>query len=182
MQPQSASFWKAEIPAQPVERRLVWQFGDRRGELTVFIHPGQPVPNLVDLSEKTMARITLEQTALRPERSVAPGFAFASIGKSPTTGSAVVIGPGNREIPVVESPARADSAEAQTMKARMDRANDATPPAQVAPGDYAVGMLVRKDILFFYPLAAVTTKAEVESYLEGAGSTDDLIKDLPFQS
>jgi hypothetical protein len=43
-------------------------------------------------------------------------------------------------------------------------------------------MLVRKDILFFYPLAAVATKAEVESYLEGAGSTDDLIKDLPFQS
>lgn len=161
---------------------MLWQFGDRRGELTVFIHPGQPVPNLADLSEKVADRAALEQAALKPEQAIAPGFVFALVGKSPTTGTAVVIGPGNREIPVVTPPVAEAEESAQTMKARMDRAGDATPPAQVAPGDHAVGLLVRQDILFFYPVAAVGTDEEIETYRDGAGSTTELIQELPFQS
>lgn len=182
MQPQRASFWQTATPAQPVERRLLWQFGDRRGELTVFIHPGQPVPNLADLSEKAAERATLDEASLRPEQAISPGFVFALVGKSPTTGTAVVIGPANREIPVVIPPDADAKEQVQTMKARMDRTGDATPPAQVAPGDCAVGLLVRQDILFFYPVAAVGTDEEIESYRDGAGSTTELIHELPFQS
>ncbi len=183
MESSTASFWQTQTPDRPVERRLLWQFGDRRGELTVFVHPGQPVPNLTDLSERAANHLTLGHGSLKPGQSIAPGFVFATVGKSPATGTAVVIGPGSREIPVVESPDVATKRDrAQTMKARMDQAGDATPPAQVAPGDHAVGLLVRKEILFFYPVAAVGTDEEVEAYREGAGSTTDLIKDLPFQS
>lgn len=162
----------------------MWQFTDGRGELTIFIHPSQPVPDLTDISEKTAADRTLGQDTLSPDTPVAPGFVFAQIGKSEVSGEAVVIGPGNREIPVVEFPPEPSAAASghETMQTRMDRAADATPPAQVAPGDCAVGILVRKDVLYFYPLAAVTTDAEAETYREGAGSTDELIHELPFQS
>ncbi len=183
MQHHSASFWHAKTAAQPLERRLQWRFDRGPGELTVFIYPGQPVPDLSTVSEKTAGGRTLDQTALESGAPVAPGFVFSRVVRSATTGGPVVVGPGNREIPVVETAVRApDAPDPQTMADRMARTGEATPPAQVAPGDHAVGLLVRRDVLFFHPLAAVSTEAEVESYREGTGSTDDLVRELPFQS
>jgi hypothetical protein len=181
MQHHAASAWHPET-SHPVGRRLVWMFAGGRGELMSYIYSGQPIANLGDLSEKAAAAVTLEQSALDPEQAVAPGFVFAKVGRS-ATGEPIVHGPGHREVPVISIAADEASNDVdQSMQMRMDRTEDAMPPAQVAPDDHAVGILVRQDILLFYPVIAVDTEVEVESYQEGSATTDDLIHELPFQS
>lgn len=181
MQHQPASFWQSETTARPVERRLWWPF-DGHKELTVFIYPAQAVPALAHLSEKATSALELDQSSLSPDTPVAPGFVFAPVVSSSATDTPVVIGPGHREIPVIAPPARPSDPEVHSMQARMDQTNAAVPPAPVTPGDQAVGLLVRTEILSFHPIVIVGTDAEVHSYREGTGSTDDLLRELPFQS
>lgn len=178
------AFW-AQQSSQPIERRVVWQFGKQRGELSISIAAGSPVPDLAGISEGMAQTATLQAAALSPDQAVAPQLVFAAIqSASHSVGvHPVVIAPGHREVPVVQLGSsvgvKTDTLDYQT---QMKQSGTAMPPAQVAVGDHAVGFLVRTDVLHFYPLAAIDVPEEIETYREGAGSTADLIHVLPFQS
>lgn len=161
----------------------MWQFPDGQGELGLAIYPNMTVPDLAWMSERHLDSITVDGTALIRGQSIAPRFVFAAVTEGSHTKVPVVTGPNHREITLVESPlpAAAKDDEAK-MEQKMAEAGAALLPAQLAPSDHAVGFLVRMDVLYFYPLTAANLPEEIESYHEGAGSTNDLIQELPFQS
>jgi hypothetical protein len=177
MNEKTAKFWQSDSAASPVERRVVWQ-GSEGGELGISIAPDWPVPNLTRMSEGMVTTATAHLSD--PNQILAPQFIFAMIGKS-DAGHSIVKGPGGQEFPIfMAEPSTA--VESMNIQDAMNRAKAAMPPAQVAPGDSAVGFLIRTDKSRFYPLVAVTTPEEIESYREGAGTTADLIHSLPFQN
>lgn len=178
------AFW-AQPATKPIDRRVVWQFGQQRGELSISIAAGSPVPDLAGISEKMTEAATVQAAALSPDQAIAPQLVFAAIqSASHSVGvHPVVIAPGHREVPVIQLGSNSDvKTDTLDYQAQMKESSTALPPAQVAVGDHAVGFLVRTDVLHFYPLAAIDVPEEVETYREGAGSTADLIHSLPFQS
>lgn len=179
----TAAFWKNTAADTPVERRVLWQFPDGQGELGLAIYPNYPVADLAWMSEQQMDAVTLDGASLIRGQSVAPRFLFAAVTDGSHGHAPIVTGPNHREINLVESPVpKAAANDDAEIEEKMAQAGAALLPAQLAPGDHAVGFLVRTDVLFFYPLTAINLAEEIESYQQGHGSTNDLIQELPFQS
>ena len=182
MSKRTAAFWKNTATETPVQRRVLWQFPDGQGELSVAVYPNQPVPDLAWMTEPQVEAVTVDGTSLVRGQAVAPRMLFASVETGSHAEVPVVTGPNHREITLVESPAPAEAAGDGSMQDKLQQAGAAILPAQVAAGDHVLGFLVRMDVLYFYPLAAVNIPEEVEAFKEGTGSTNDLIQELPFQS
>ena len=173
----SGEFWE-NGDATPVTRRVVFGFSGARGELTVSVTPGRPIPDLANVSERMMLEATVPAAQAQPGQTVYPQFVFAAV----ETGEdgPVVYGPGHRAISLLRLPAGKGEDETLDYAAKLEQAKAALPPAPVDANEGTVGFLVRTDVLHFYPLIRVP-QAEHEHFQEGAGSTDDLIQALPFQ-
>ncbi len=189
------TFWTGDISTSAVERRLVFAFGRRTGELTVSIALDQPVPDLSRLSDAMLAAAALESKQLSDGETIVPQLVFAAVSGSkldphgtknagPLT--PVVTAHDGREIHVIQvaAPVTASesAAEELDMASQMRRASAAIPAAAVAPGDYAVGFFIRNQVLHYYPLLAVTLPSDLESYKDSSATTTDLVPLLPFQS
>lgn len=176
------SVWKTHDSSQPIERRLIFPFAKRRGELVLSITPGQPIPDLAAMSETMVSAATIDAKGLKNKQTITAQLVFSSITAAAESGL-VAVTHAHRALPVLQLTMRQPTqASKLTYESQMKLAENAMPPAVLAAGDHAVGWLVRSDVIYFYPLVAVNIPTEVESYKEGSGSTEDLVALLPFQS
>lgn len=188
----SNTFWTGDTSTTLVERRLVFAFGKRTGELTVSIALDQPVPDLARMSDTMLSAVSVDAKHVKDGQTVAPDLVFATVSGSKhdthgpkATGplTPVVTAHDGREIHVLQVADPATSIDDELdMASQMRRANAAMPTAAVAPGDYAVGFFVRDQVLHFYPLLAVTLPSDLEAYKDSSATTTDLVPLLPFQS
>ncbi|HEY8108496.1 MAG TPA: hypothetical protein VIF43_00550 [Patescibacteria group bacterium] len=174
----TGEFW-GDGNTAPVTRRVVFGFSGKRGELTVSVTPNRPVPDLSHISERMALEATVPAAEAQPGQTVHPQFVFATA--EPGEDGPIVYGPGHRAISILRLPEAAGKDETLDYATKLQQAKKAMPPAPVRSGDGAIGFLVRTDVLHFYPLIGLPP-AEHEHFQEGAGSTDDLIHALPFQS
>jgi hypothetical protein len=170
-------FW-GDGDGTPVQRRVVFGFAGKRGELTVAVTPNRPIPDLSNISERMMLESTVPAAEAQPGQAVSPQFVFAVV--APGESEPVVYGPDHRAIPLLRLPAVSADKDDLDYAAKLEQAKAPLPPAAASAGEGAIGFLVRTDVLHFYPLVLVP-EAEHEHFQEGAGSTDDLIQALPFQ-
>lgn len=178
----SGEFWGSG-DAVTLSRRVVFGFSGKRGELTVSVTPGRPIPDLSNISERMMLEATVPADKARPDQAVYPQFVFAIAdreGSGEKDTEPIVYGPDHRAIPLLRLPTAATDEDELDYEARLEQAKAPLPPAPVKAGEGAIGFLVRTDVLHFYPLVQVA-QTEHPHFQEGAGSTDDLVEALPFQ-
>lgn len=179
----AGEFWGSG-DTTPVTRRVVFGFSGKRGELAVSVTPGRPIPDLSGISERMMLEATVPAAQAQPGQAVHPQFVFATIekgGEESGKDEPVVYGPGHRAIPLLRLSPGPAKEEVLDYAAKLEQAKAPLLPAPVRLEEGAIGFLVRTDVLHFYPLIRVP-QAEHGHFREGAGSTDDLIEALPFQS
>lgn len=183
MKKELEGFWNSTTAALPVERRMRFSTGKRAGELTVSIHPDMPVPDAAVMSESMTEAAVVEAVSLKDGELIAPQLIFGTVRKSTHDGSMIILTASGRELPVVQlAHALEGAADKMDYVAQMRQADAALGPAQIAEEDHAVGFLYRTDVIHFYPLLSVTLHGDIDSYREGAGTTNDVIPLLPFQN
>ncbi len=183
--PETSNFWSEVSHYEPVTRRILFSFSKAKklGEIVISIAPEQPICDLAGMGESMLHEAIIEATRLKAHDTITPQLVFAAIAK-PHAGETPVVHTGtNREVPVWQLLDKTDHVEDDlSFQAAMKHAHAAMPTALVAPGDYAVGFLVRDEVLHFYPILTISIDEDVASYKEGSASTNDVIPLLPFQS
>ncbi|MEX1112900.1 MAG: hypothetical protein WD603_02235 [Patescibacteria group bacterium] len=163
----------------PVSRRVLFGFGGTRGELVVSVTPGQPIPHLGNISERMMLEATVTASEAKPGQTVYPQFVFGTAVEE--NGTSIVYGPDHRAIPILRFTAEQNDGETLDYAERLEQTKAALPPAPAMPNEGVIGFLVRTDVLHFYPLVRIP-EDEHGHFLDGDGSTDDLIQALPYQA
>ena len=184
MEKQTDTFWGGTTDSVAVERRVVWRYGSKPGELQISIASAHPVADLGHMGDGMVEEAVLDAKGLKADSMVSPQLVFATLQKSHHSDAVVAATASGREVPILQlgtNPKRHDSGQL-SVDQQMNAAKAAMPTAVVGPGDHAVGFLVRLDAIDFYPLLAVNLPAEIESYKEGSGTTTDALNQLPFQA
>ncbi len=173
------TFWSAQPNLLAVERRLLYQRGNRRREVTISIAPDQAVPALSQLSEQLLTEQAVPAAELSKQHVLTPQLVFAEIKE---VADELVAGSASIDLPVIQvGPVKQHDTDL-TIAAQMARAKAAMPTAAVAAGDHAAGWLIKDRQIRFYPLIAVSLPEELESYQDGLGTSNDVIAALPFQA
>lgn len=178
------NFWNvSHATYEVVSRRILFQLGQKIGEVVISIAPGQPVLEISTMSEAMLKEATVTTAGLKAGDAISPQLVFAPINQPETGSTPVAFDATHRALPVWQIvDAGHTTIDTMSFQEAMKATHAATPTAIVSPGDYAVGFLAQNDVLNFYPLMAVNIPEEIESYKSGESTTDDVIPLLPFQS
>lgn len=181
---QTDSFWNATAQPVTIERRVLWRSGKHLGELKVSIASDQPVPDLGQMSDSTLEAAVVPADKLSKDNPIAPQLVFGTARNPHHGNDLVVANHDGREVPVIQLGGKPQPKNAENVSVadHLEETRAAVPTAAIAHGDYAVGFLVRTDVIHFYPLLAVTLSEDIADYKEGTGTTSDVISLLPFQS